>query len=293
MVVLDATIVNVALPSIQADLGFTPPTCSGSSTPTRSLFGGFLLLGGRAGRPLRRASGSSSPASPSSRVASLLNGLAHSASMLIVARGAAGPRRRAGLPRRAVDHHDDVRGGPGAHEGARRLERDRRRRRRLRPAARRHPDRRCSRWEWIFFVNVPVGIAAVACCAALRPRVARAERPDARFDLAGAVTVTAGLIVLVYAIVKAEDCGWGSAQHARPRARSRSRCWPRSWSSSSARRRRWSGSGSSAMRSLRGRQRACCCSSPAACSRCSSSPRSTCSRSSATRRSRRASRSCR
>ena len=66
-------------------------------------------------------------------------------------------------------------------------------------------------WEWIFFVNVPVGIAAAALSLRYVPESRAPERPDT-FDLAGAVSVTAGLIVLVYAIVKAESFGWGSAR---------------------------------------------------------------------------------
>ena len=66
-------------------------------------------------------------------------------------------------------------------------------------------------WEWIFFVNVPVGIAAAVLAWRYVPESRAEKRPDS-FDFAGAVTVTAGLIVLVYAIVKAEEFGWGSAK---------------------------------------------------------------------------------
>ena len=66
-------------------------------------------------------------------------------------------------------------------------------------------------WEWIFFVNVPVGIAAAVLAWRYVPESRAEKRPDS-FDFAGAVTVTAGLIVLVYAIVKAEEFGWGSTQ---------------------------------------------------------------------------------
>ena len=72
-------------------------------------------------------------------------------------------------------------------------------------------------WEWIFFVNVPIGIATRGARAPLRARVAGAARGPAASTCPGAITVTAGLIVLVYAIVKAEDFGWGSAPHARAR----------------------------------------------------------------------------
>jgi MFS family permease len=66
-------------------------------------------------------------------------------------------------------------------------------------------------WEWIFFVNVPVGIAAGLLSLRHVPESRAPDRPDS-FDVAGAVTVTSGLIVLVYAIVKAESFGWGSAR---------------------------------------------------------------------------------
>jgi EmrB/QacA subfamily drug resistance transporter len=64
-------------------------------------------------------------------------------------------------------------------------------------------------WEWIFFVNVPIGIATLALALRYVPE-SRAATRQATADLPGAVTVTAGLVVLVYAIVKAEDFGWGS-----------------------------------------------------------------------------------
>src|SRR3712207_8030242 len=62
-------------------------------------------------------------------------------------------------------------------------------------------------WEWIFFVNVPVGIATLALALRFVPE-SRAAQRQASADVPGAVTVTAGLIVLVYAIVKAESFGW-------------------------------------------------------------------------------------
>ena len=66
-------------------------------------------------------------------------------------------------------------------------------------------------WEWVLFVNVPIGIA-VAFAATARP-APRAARPAPRhFDVAGAVTITAGLSLLVYALVDAVNAGWGSTQ---------------------------------------------------------------------------------
>ena len=67
-------------------------------------------------------------------------------------------------------------------------------------------------WEWIFFVNVPVGIAAFVFSLRHVPESQGAAASTTRFDIAGAVSVTAGLIVLVYGIVKAESFGWGSAR---------------------------------------------------------------------------------
>ena len=64
-------------------------------------------------------------------------------------------------------------------------------------------------WSWIFFINVPVGVAA----AALAPFVLRESRPDLghrHFDFAGAATVTSGLMLLVYALTRATSDGWGS-----------------------------------------------------------------------------------
>ena len=66
-------------------------------------------------------------------------------------------------------------------------------------------------WEWIFFVNVPIGIATAMLALRFVPE-SRAPNRLPGTDLPGAITVTAGLVVLVYAIVKAEDFGWGSAR---------------------------------------------------------------------------------
>src|SRR5262249_36267196 len=66
-------------------------------------------------------------------------------------------------------------------------------------------------WPWIFFVNVPVGIAAFALSLRLVPE-SRDEHAHRRYDLAGAITVTGGLMTLVYAIVGAESAGWESAK---------------------------------------------------------------------------------
>src|ERR671924_585235 len=66
-------------------------------------------------------------------------------------------------------------------------------------------------WEWIFYVNVPVGALVLALTLPFVPE-SRADLGHRRFDAAGAVTVTGGLALLVYAISKAPDVGWGSAR---------------------------------------------------------------------------------
>ena len=209
MVILDATITNVALPSIQSDLKFSAGDLQWVVNAYMLVFGGFLLLGGRAGDLLGRR-----------RLfvigitiftaASLLDGLATSPGFLVGARalqglGAAlvspaalsiitttvpeGPDRAKALGAFAA-----ISGGGGAVGlllGG--LLTD------------------ALSWEWVFFVNVPVGIATLLLALRFVPE-SRAEDREGGFDLVGATLVTAGLIVLTYAIVKAQDFGWGSAR---------------------------------------------------------------------------------
>jgi EmrB/QacA subfamily drug resistance transporter len=209
MVILDATIVNVALPSIQADLGFSRADLQWVVNGYTLLFGGFLLLGGRAGDLVGRRKVFLAGVTLFS-FASLLCGLAQNSEMLIAARalqglGAAlvspaalsiitttfeeGPDRT-----KALGVWSAIASGGAAFGlllGGILTE--------------------TLSWEWIFFVNVPVGIAAGLLSLRYVPESRAPVRPDS-FDLAGAVSVTAGLIVLVYAIVKAESFGWGSAR---------------------------------------------------------------------------------
>ena len=141
MVVLDATIVNVALPSIQTDLDLSTEQLQWIVNSYTLVFGGFLLLGGRAADLIGRRRlfligiAVFSAASLANALAELRRGADHRARR-------PGPRRGARLPRRAVDRHHDVRRGQGPHAGDGRLGRHRRRRRRLRPADGRHPHRR-------------------------------------------------------------------------------------------------------------------------------------------------------
>src|SRR3954454_21830401 len=208
MVILDATIVNIALPTIQQDLDFSQADLQWVVNSYTLLFGGFLLLGGRAADILGRKRVFIAGTILFS-VASLLNGLATSSGMLIAFRalqglGGAlvspaalsiitttfpeGPERT-----KALGVWSAIAAGGGAVGlllGGILTE--------------------ALSWEWIFFVNVPIGAAAAILSARLI-RESKAERADS-FDVIGAVLVTAGLMVLVYAIVKAESFGWGSAR---------------------------------------------------------------------------------
>jgi EmrB/QacA subfamily drug resistance transporter len=208
MVILDATIVNIALPTIQKDLDFSQADLQWVINSYTLLFGGFLLLGGRAADILGRKRIFIAGTVLFS-VASLLNGLATSSEMLIGFRalqglGGAlvspaalsiitttfpeGPERT-----KALGVWSAIAAGGGAVGlllGGILTE--------------------TLSWEWIFFVNVPIGAVAALLSARLITE-SKAERAGA-FDILGAVLVTGGLMVLVYAIVKAEANGWGSAQ---------------------------------------------------------------------------------
>ena len=184
-------------------------TCPGSSTPTRSSSAASCCSAG-AWPTCSAAAACSSSASILFAVASLLGGLSPERGLADRRPRRPGPRRRAALARRAVDPHHDLRRGRGAQQGARRLGRRGRLRRRRRRAARRHADR---------VGRLGVGAVrqradrAVRRRAGLAPAAREPRRAGARhFDVAGAVTVTAGLSLLVYALVDANNAGWGSTQ---------------------------------------------------------------------------------
>ena len=208
MVILDATIVNIALPTIQHDLEFSQADLQWVVNSYTLLFGGFLLLGGRAADIVGRKKIFIAGVVLFS-VASLLNGLSQSSGQLIAFRGLQGlggalvspaalsiitttfpegPERT-----KALGVWGAIAAGGGAFGlllGGILTE--------------------SLSWEWIFFVNVPIGAAAAILSARLITE-SKAERAGA-FDVVGAVLVTAGLMVLVYAIVKAESFGWGSTR---------------------------------------------------------------------------------
>jgi EmrB/QacA subfamily drug resistance transporter len=207
MVVLDATIVNVALPAIKADLHISQANLQWIVNAYTLLFGGFLLLGGRAADLFGRRNLFIAGVALFS-VASLVNGLASSEEMLIGARAAQGlggalmsPAALAVITTTFAEGGERTKalsiwaaiasGGSavGLLLGGILTE--------------------ALSWEWIFFINVPIGVAIVFAALRLVPN-SKVEGGSRHFDLVGAVSVTAGLLVLVYAIVKAQDWGWGS-----------------------------------------------------------------------------------
>ena len=208
MIVLDVTIVGVALPSIREDLGFSESSLAWVANAYLLTFGGFLLLAGRLGdlfghRRLFLIG------IALFTLASLACGLATSQAGRSGA-GGAGPRRGHRLGRRALAHRHPLHGAGGAGEGDGRLRLRRRRRRNDRRPARRDPDDALN-WHWIFLVNVPIGIAVLVLARLVLPgaHVAPASR---RLDVAGAVTVTASLMLAVYAIVNGNEVGWTSVR---------------------------------------------------------------------------------
>jgi EmrB/QacA subfamily drug resistance transporter len=208
MVVLDIAIVNVALPSIQIDLGFSQENLQWVISAYALVFGGFLLLGGRAADMLGRRR-MFLGGLVLFTIASLLAGLAWSEGSLIGARALQGlgaavitPAALSilsvtfpeGRERNIALGAWGAVGGFGAVAGV------------LLGGVLTD----ALSWEWIFFVNVPVGVAALLTT----PFLLRESR-DARvrsFDAMGAVLVTAGLSSLVYAITQAGEKGWLSGE---------------------------------------------------------------------------------
>jgi EmrB/QacA subfamily drug resistance transporter len=208
MVILDIAIVNVALPSIQVDLGFSQESLQWVISAYALLFGGFLLLGGRVADLLGRRRLFIAGLVVFS-AASLLSGLAWSDTALILARAAQGfgaalitPAALSILMTTFAEGRErntalGVWGAVGAF-GA------------VAGVLLGGILTDWLSWEWIFYINVPVGLAALA----LTPLLLTESR-DAHvksFDVPGAVLVTGGLITLVYAITQANDYGWGSVE---------------------------------------------------------------------------------
>jgi EmrB/QacA subfamily drug resistance transporter len=209
MVILDVSVVNVALPSIRGALRFAEQDLQWVVNAYTVTFAGFLLLGGRAADLLGRR-----------RVfvgglllfslASLVGGFADSQGMLIAARAAQGlgaavvspaslsiltTTFREGAERNRALGAWGAMGGAGGSAGV------------LLGGVLTE----ALSWRWILFINVPIGLAA----AALSLRFVAAGRSPVRarnFDVAGAVTATLGVMALVWAIVRTDVNGWGSPQ---------------------------------------------------------------------------------
>jgi EmrB/QacA subfamily drug resistance transporter len=208
MVVLDIAIVNVALPSIQVDLGFSQENLQWVISAYALLFGGFLLLGGRAADLLGRRR-LFIIGTVVFTVASLLAGFAWSEGALIGARALQGlgaaiitPAGLSILTTTFAEGRErnaalGAWGGVGAF-GA------------VAGVLLGGVLTDALSWEWIFYVNVPVGAAALL----LTPVLLRESRDlKARsFDAPGAVLVTGGLVTLVYAITQAHEYGWTSVE---------------------------------------------------------------------------------
>jgi EmrB/QacA subfamily drug resistance transporter len=209
MIVLDVTIVGVALPSIKGDLGFSDSSLAWVVNAYLLTFGGFLLLGGRLGdlfghRRLFLAGIALFTG------ASLVCGLSTGQGMLVAARAVQGvggaivsavalslivtlftePAERA----KAMGVFGFVASGGGSIGvllgGI------------LTDAL---------SWHWIFLVNIPIGIAVFVFCLRLLPG-GRGHMSGARLDVAGAVTVTVSLMIAVYAIVNGNEVGWATAR---------------------------------------------------------------------------------
>src|SRR5579862_3674260 len=209
MVVLDATIVNVALPSIQRGLRFSPTGLQWVFTMYTLIFGGFILLGGRGGDLIgrKRVFGIGIVVFSA---ASLLNGLAQSPGVLIAGRGLQGlggamlaPAVLSIITTTFSDTNDRAKalaiwsaiaaggGAVGLLLGGVLTD--------------------LASWRWIFFVNVPIGAALAIATVRFVPE-SQSKLARRTFDLPGAVAVTGGLLVLVFAIVRSNTYGWGSAK---------------------------------------------------------------------------------
>ncbi len=205
MIVLDTTIVNVALPSIRVDLKFTETSLVWVVNAYLLTFGGFLLLGGRLGDLFghRRIFLAGLAVFT---LASAACGLANSQGLLIAARAVQGLGgavvsavalslimnvfTEAGERAKAMGIYGFVCSGGGSIGvllGG------------LLTSS--------LSWHWIFLVNVPIGIAVYALCRALLP-AGRGMVDAPRLDVVGAITVTASLMFAVYAVINGNDTGW-------------------------------------------------------------------------------------
>ena len=204
MVVLDATIVNIALPDIATGLDFSPTGLSWVINAYTLAFGGLLLLGARAGDILGRKRVFLTGITLFS-LASLAGGFAQSADLLLAARALQGVGAALAAPSalallmtlfpearertRALGWYTAVSIG-GAAVGL---------------IAGGILTQFVS-WRWVLFINVPIGLAVLLVARRFLPETAR---NPGRFDLLGALTSTFGMTALVYSLVRAASAGWG------------------------------------------------------------------------------------
>ena len=210
MVILDVSVVNVALPSIRNDLGFSASGLQWVVNAYALTFAGFLLLGGRAadlfGRRRLLLAGLALFS-----LASLLDGIADSQTMLVAARALQGlggavltpatltiliatyPEGRARA--RALGIWSGVAaagGASGALLGG--------------------VITQFLTWRWVFFINLPIGIAVLIAASLFVAEGAGNPEGRRHIDLAGAFTVTAGLVAVTWGIVRSQAAGWGSPE---------------------------------------------------------------------------------
>jgi len=205
MIILDMTVVNIALPHIQAGLHFSAAGLSWVLNAYTLTFGGLLLLGGRAGDILGRRRVFIAGIALFT-LSSLAGGLATSAWWLLLARALQGVGGALASPAvlalvvgsfaegrertRALGVYSAVVMG-GASLGL----------------VLGGVITEWASWRWVLFINVPVGILVVAVTPLF---IAGSPRQPGRFDLAGAITSTAGMTALVYAFIRAASSGWTS-----------------------------------------------------------------------------------
>ena len=210
MVVLDTTVVNVALPTIKIDLGFSEQSLSWVLNAYTLMFGGFLLLGGRAADRLGRRRLFVAGITLFSG-ASLVCGLAQSEGMLLAARAAQGlggamvsPAALSIILTTFAEGHERNRalavwgavagagGAVGVLLGGVIVQ--------------------AISCRWVFFINVPIGAAVLT----LTPRIVPESRSDAGtqrgYDVAGAIAITLGMIALVFTLIKTNGWGWSSGK---------------------------------------------------------------------------------
>jgi MFS family permease len=210
MVVLDATVVNVALPTIKLDLGFSEQNLSWVLNAYTLMFGGFLLLGGRlADRLGRRRLFVAGIALFSG--ASFICGVAQSEGVLLVARGLQGLGGALVSPaalsillttfpegterNRALAVWGAIAGAGGAIGlllGGVIVQ--------------------VLSWPWVFFINVPIGAVVVALALRIVPESRSESATRGGYDAEGAVSITLGMIALVFTLIEADTWGWTSGR---------------------------------------------------------------------------------